>query len=168
MSSIVIIEPYKMLQQALVLALPVGHRVRVMETLPQAAALAGVNAVIVDAAALSEKGTPAARGLNAIEAWQIPTLWIEADGTPGPPARQGLVILRKPVRRDELQKAVAECLGLTGVDKPGAATAPAKFTQTRKASRPQGAAKASAEPAIIELVDVVEETAAEEYLPPEN
>jgi hypothetical protein len=166
MSSIVIVEPYKMLQHAFVLALPVEHKYRVVERPPEATALEGVDAVIVDAAALLEKGKLSARELDAIESWRTPTLWIEAGGKPVPPVREGLVMLQKPVRGDELQKALAECLGLAALDKPR--TGSAKLKQVKKARAPRGSAKAGDEPGIIELVDVVEETAAEQNSTPEN
>jgi phosphate starvation-inducible protein PhoH len=163
MSTVLVIQPYKMLQRAFVVALPFEYEVRVMETLPDSTALKDINAVIVDAAALTEKDLLPASGVRTVQSWNVPTVWIDSDRGRAAPTRDKLICLRTPVQKDALQKAVAECLTVTaGATAMGAASVAkptAKETKKRKARK--AVALTAPEPRIIELVEVVEEMPAQ-------
>ncbi len=159
MSTILVIQPYKMLQHAYSAALPFEHKVRVMENLPEAASLKDFDVVIVDAAALMERELLPAGAVRAIQAWKVPTLWIESESGPTAPGRDKLVSLQRPVQKDALHKALAECLNATAGVKPmGAASTTKPVVKEPRKSKPRNAAAPVAPaPTIIELVEVVEE-----------
>jgi hypothetical protein len=164
MSTILVIQPYKMLRQAFAAALPFEHKVRVMENLPESASLKDFDVVIVDAAALVEKDLLSAGAVRAIQEWKVPTLWIESERAPVAPRRGKLISLRRPVQKDALQKALAECLAVTAGARPmgAAATAKPPARESKKPKARNAAAPAAPGPRIIELVEVVEEIPAQE------
>lgn len=159
MSKILVIEPYKMLQQAFAAALPFEHKVRVMETVPDAVTLKDFDVVIVDVATLMEKESLAAGDLRAVQAGKVPTLWIESDRGPVAPIRDKLISLRRPLQKDALHKALAECLAVAAGARPmGAAiTVKSAAKEAKKGKARNVAAPAASGPRIIELVEVVEE-----------
>jgi hypothetical protein len=138
MSTILVVEPRKILQHATAIALFPEHEARMTTTIPEAEELKGFAAVIVDAAVLREINGLSAQAMRAIELWQTPTIWIDGE-PPQAPNRDRLVIVKRPVSRKAMRDAVAMCLGQT--------------------TRLEDAA-ASAQPNIIDLVDVVEAAAA--------
>jgi hypothetical protein len=166
MSTILVIEPHRMLQQAFATALPFTHKVRLMETLPEISAIQDFDVVIIDAAALMDKAGLAARELRALQGWKVPTIWIENDGGVEAPSGDRLVTLAMPVQKDALLKALAACLTATSGEESQAATARTKAMAkpvakaAKKAKEPISAVPAASKPAIIELVEVVEEAPA--------
>ncbi|HSQ13022.1 MAG TPA: hypothetical protein VLM90_08385, partial [Candidatus Deferrimicrobium sp.] len=161
-----VVQPYKMLQQAYAAVLPFEHNVRLMVTLPDSAALKDFDVVIVDAAALTEKNLLPSSGALAVEAWKVPTVWIEIDRGPAAPSRDKLIRLPRPVQKDALHKALAECLAVTAGARPmGAAiTAKSAAKEAKKGKARNAAAPAAPRPRprIIELVEVVEEMSEQE------
>jgi hypothetical protein len=157
MSNILVVEPRRLLQHATAIALFPEHEARIIETIPEAGLVAEFDAVIVDAAALRETSALSAQALRAMEVWQAPMVWIDGD-PPQAPKRDKLVIVNRPVSRDAMRAALAECLGQDS--KPGAGGAAALAQGVRGAAR-TAREKAAAAPAkerrVIELVDVVEE-----------
>ena len=146
MSKILLVEPHKVLQQALALSLFPEHEVRIEESI-DATAIAGLNdtdLLIIDAAALREKGVLTPELQRAVEASKLATLWIDADSAP---KRNRLAAVGTPIDAVALQKAVADLLS----------GAPVK---AKKRAQPQSlktAAAEAAEPQPIDLTDVVEE-----------
>ena len=167
MSTILVIQPYKMLQQAFAAALPFEHKVRMMENLPESASLKDFDVVIVDAAALMEKDLLSTGAVRAIQAWKVSTLWIESERGPAAPHRDKLISLRRPVQKDALHKALAESLAPTAGARPTGAGATAKppAKEPKKARARSAAAPAAPGPRIIELVEVVEEMPEREETP---
>jgi len=146
MSTILVIEPRKILQHATAIALFPEHEARMAETIPEAGELQKFAAVIVDAAALRETSALSAQTLRAMETWKAPIIWVDGD-PPQPPKRDKLVIVKRPVSRKAIRAALAQCLGQDfepAADRAG-------DTAGGSASAP--AAKARN---VIELVDVVE------------
>jgi hypothetical protein len=164
MSTILVIQPYKMLQQAFAAALPFEHKVRVMENLPESGSLKDFDVVIVDAAALMEKDLLSAGAVRAVQAWKVSTLWIESGGGPVAPRRGKLISLRRPVQKDALQKALVECLAATAGARPigAAATAKPPAKESKKPKAQNADSPAAPGSRIIELVEVVEEMPAQE------
>jgi DNA-binding NtrC family response regulator len=161
MGKILVIQPHRMLQQALVLALFPDHEVQAIESLPESSAVKDFDAVIVDAGSLVESGGAAAQGIRAVQSWTVPTVWVEGVQSAQPPKRDKLVAVRRPITRDALQSAVAECLELASTSKRNG-----PVTAQSQEDRMAGKAKAKeqmtggisepAEARVIELVDVVE------------
>ncbi|MDH3446175.1 MAG: hypothetical protein OEN50_19795, partial [Deltaproteobacteria bacterium] len=84
MSSILVIEPSKILQQAIVIALFPDYETQMVETIPAAGELQKFDAVIVDAAELREVAEISAQALSAMETWDAPVVWVDGD-PPQPP-----------------------------------------------------------------------------------
>jgi hypothetical protein len=135
MSTILVIEPRKILQHAIALALFPDHDARMMTTIPETEALRDCAAVIVDAAILRETDGLPAQATRTMEKWDTPMVWIDGD-SPAPPNRHNLVVVKRPVSRMVMREALAQCL---------AQSAGAAHTGTETNERD-----------VIELVDVVE------------
>jgi hypothetical protein len=166
MSRILVVQPHKMLQHAFSVALFPEHQVKVVERIPDAAALKDVDLVIVDALALRQRDSLAQQELSEIQNWKTPTIWIDKDADSQVPTRAKLVLLQAPSGKELLVRAMAECLGAPGTEKQAVnpirsdAAGPASTTGTAK---PQGAtASSKTEESFIELVEVVEEGSASE------
>jgi len=143
MSTILVIEPRKILQHATAIALFPEHEARMAETIPEAGELQKFAAVIVDAAALRETSALSAQTLRAMETWKAPIIWVDGD-PPQPPKRDKLVIVKRPVSRKAIRAALAECLGQDVGPAAG------------NVAGDNAAAVAAKERNVIELVDVVE------------
>ena len=161
MKSILVLEPYKMLQRAFAMVLPLEYKICAFETLPDAVVLKDFDLAIVDAAALTEKGLLSASDARAVGTWKVPTVWIESNGGPAAPRREKLRSVTRPVQKDALLNAMADLLAAAAgaklkadgnLEKPVAKEA--KRPKPRSATKP-----AAPEPNIIELVEVVEELA---------
>jgi hypothetical protein len=148
MSKVLLVEPHKVLQQALALSLFPEHDVRIEEAIDAAgvAGMADVDLLIIDAAALREKGRLTPELQRAVEASKLAILWIDGENAPKGRRLAGLVT---PIDGPALQNAVTALL--TG--------APVKAPAKKRAQPESGKAAAGeeAEPQPIELVDVVEE-----------
>jgi hypothetical protein len=160
MSKILLIEPQKMLQQAIVLSLFPDHEVRLQRDLSDDAASAAddFDLVIIDAAALREANALGAQSLAALR-WEAPIIWIdEAGDSSTPPRRSKVVALRRPIDRTALQAAVADCLGTASNSTRNGMTASEKSVRRPAATATgAGAAAELSDGSVIELVDVVEE-----------
>jgi hypothetical protein len=135
MSTILVIEPRKILQHATAIALFPEHEARMAATIPQAEELNHFAAVIIDAAVLRETSGLSAQALRAMEMCKTPMVWIDGD-PPQPPNRDQLVVVKRPVSRKAIREALAICLGQDSSPESGVAT--------------------TKEGTIIELVDVVD------------
>jgi hypothetical protein len=143
MSTILVIEPRKILQHATAIALFPEHEARMSETIPEAGEMQKFAAVIVDAAALRETSALSTQTLRAMETWKAPIIWVDGD-PPQPPKRDKLVIVKRPVSRKAIRAALAQCLGQHLEPAAGGA------------SGENAGAAAAKERNVIELVDVVE------------
>ena len=157
MSTILVIQPYKMLQQAFAVALLSDYQVRVQENIPESSAVNNFDAVIVDAASLAERN--AGSELRAVQSWKVPTVWIDKGDAPEVPTRENLVIVKRPVHNDSLRKALSECLTPSKVSiskTPQSLARPAVANGSKAKGKEKSVAAASDERQIIELVEVVE------------
>jgi hypothetical protein len=160
MSKILVIEPRKILQQALRLALCPDHEVELDANLSdkEPAAVKDYDLAIIDAASLREANVSSAQVLRAVQAWKIPKIWIDDDERAQAPGLEKLVVLAKPIEKETLQSAVATCLGVSLPGKQnGTGRRPAKGT-TGFAGTTASDSDTTAGPPIIDLVDVVEES----------
>jgi hypothetical protein len=148
MSKILVVQPYKMLQHALVIALFPEHQVKIVEKLPTDWAAEGADLAIIDAVALRGKTSTTANELRALENGRLPILWIDTETNAGD-APSKLARLTPPLTKEELRTAVAELL------RPEAPPTEASGAKAAMA----GGDKVGGEKNIIELVDVFDEAA---------
>ena len=164
MSNILLIEPDRMLQQAFTLALIPEHRLKVLDVIPDAAPK-DFDVTIVDAAALQSQGASAARELHALSAWKLPMIWIGEQQATSAADREKMVRLSRPLAKEVLQRALAECMEKTAAPKRDTISAEPP-TKTAAFSKPKAKRKSNAAPSasgqFIELVDIVEEALASE------
>ncbi|MGH7824545.1 MAG: hypothetical protein ACREQ7_05140 [Candidatus Binatia bacterium] len=165
MSKILVVEPSKMLRQAIVRSLFPDHEVQIAETLSDsdAAAPKEYDVLIVDAAALREKNGLNAQTARAVQNWRVPVIWLESEDESSVTSREKFVVLRRPIAREPLLAALAQCLGHAQATRSNG-----KVNDTEKGSK--GTSKPPAmdkerktaagddqDAQIIELVDIVVE-----------
>jgi len=137
-----------MLQQAIVFSLFPAHEVQVMEAVPESLSASDFDAVIVDAASLQETGGLDGKTINAIQNWKMPVLWIESCESTQAPKRDKLVVVKTPIAKEALASSLAHCLKTPTAAKGNGTARDGGKTQTGTET-----------PAVIELVDVVEDDA---------
>jgi hypothetical protein len=159
MSKILVIEPLKMLQQAICLALCPDHEVHLDTNLldKDPIAIKDYDIAIIDAAALRNANVLNTQNMRVMEEWKIPKIWIdEAERVQGP-RHNKFVVLTKPIQKETLQSAVATCLGASAARRQnGAGRQPAQETVSSETTASDSGAAAG--PIIIDLVDVIEES----------
>jgi hypothetical protein len=163
MSKILLLEPYKMMQQAIVLSLFPDHEVQLAETLPDSgvATMSNYDLIIIDAAEFREKDMLSTA--RAIESLDVPVIWLESEDRRDVASRDTLVILHRPIAREGLAAAVAQCLASRPANKANEKSNGPEKERKRSTKEPVGgkgqitAAPDTGETQIIELVDVVEE-----------
>jgi hypothetical protein len=157
MSRILVVEPQKILQQAIVWFLFPDHEVEVSENVLAKETVKDFDLAIVDAAALREVNLLSAQWSRAVEGWKMPTIWIDdAAGAPVPTGKH-LVVLGRPMQRDVLLAALAKCLGASSFSKQnGTRSLSATDRSVSLEITAEEASTATGAP-VIELVDVVEE-----------
>ncbi len=170
MGKIVLVEPHKVLQQAIALSLFPEHEVQVEETVSASgiAALQGIDLLIVDAAALRDSDRLSPEIARAIQSSPIPTVWIDEDEAARAPKRDKLAVVIKPIESAGFQSVLASLLSPSS---PRKERKKAPVSGEQKAERDRGAGKKGRVEAgeqsafqFIDLVDVVEE----EPPPPEK
>ena len=163
MSKILVVERHRMLQQAFVVALFPEHEVQVFDKIPAVEALAAVDLLIIDAAALGGSDAWSTRDIRAVQSCRVPVVWIDTETPPETAVFTKLVMLAPPLKRDELRAVAAECLRST-VAQPSATSKPARTGPVKTKAiepKPQSSARDN-DKEFIELVDVFEETPRDE------
>ena len=156
MSRVFVVEPHKMLQQAFVVALFPEHEVQASEKFP--APSTETDVVIIDAAALRERGLLTAREMGEIQAWKFPLVWIDDGRVSESGTIPDATLLRLPLSREALRAAVAQSLGTPAAPRPsGAPEIGLQGASGDGKAEPHQPKPASAKE-VIELVDVFEET----------
>ena len=162
MSKILVIEPYNMLRHGFAMALANAHQVEILATVPEAGFLSSADLVVVDGAALRERGALSEQSIRAVQGRKLPTIWIDSDGESPVSDGSGLRRFKWPVERDTLREAVADCLrpihSSPQSDPRSVKTAGAPPGSSRRKATEGSALRSAAggEKKIIELVDVVE------------
>jgi hypothetical protein len=166
MTKIVVIEPHRILQQGIAIALYPENDVQLKNTVPENLASSDFDAAIVDAASLRESNALDAAALRAIQGWKLPTIWIDDQASGQVPYRGQVVTLQRPIGRQALVAALRECLGPASGAKGNAALA--ERSEDRRSSS-KGAVQeitsgdaGRTEP--IELTDIVEEPAGDKKI----
>jgi DNA-binding NtrC family response regulator len=155
MSKILIVEPRRMLRQAMALILAPDHELRFVADISAVEdhPIAEYDVVVVDVVSLREQNSLGVQEISVLQDADVPTLWIEDRDTQSAPKAGKFVIIQRPIEGKALLSAVAECLNLTppnGETFTQQKTNAAKTQPGRKESVAGGAQ-------VIELVDVVEE-----------
>ncbi len=156
MSTILVIQPYKMLQHAIALSLFPQYQVRMTAVIPASDEFEDVDAVIIDAASLRETHGLTGEAMALLRDWEVPMVWIDnGDSSLVPPRGKLLIVAERPIGRQSLQKAVAECLE-ESAKTTGKKSAPAREEGECPKAEPVVAEK-GAQADVIDLVDVVHE-----------
>jgi hypothetical protein len=110
MSKILVVEPYKILQRAIAMSFFPEHEVEVTEQVPEMSPLEprSYDVAIIDAGALREKNT-AGDLSRRLQDWPIPIIWLEENIPTAAPVHDQLVIVRKPIARNDLLAALVRC-----------------------------------------------------------
>jgi hypothetical protein len=161
MSKILVVEPAKMLQQALVFALASEHEIQVVDQLPEPAALQA-DIAMIDPAVLIKSDAAAARARATILSWQIPIIWLGSEWPSSERAPAKLVCVKPPFDRESLKKALADIVRSSTKENNDTHAHAPKLKQTpvarqTKAREPRPSSVTESKNDIIELVDVVEE-----------
>lgn len=162
MSKILLIEPHKILRQAIALCLYPEHEIEVQENAKglSVESLAGYDLIVVDGVALREIGQLSAELSRAIEGTRAKVFWLEEGDGPRPVKSENLVVVKKPIDREAFQAAVTNCLSPPQKARETKSAAPASAT-TREgpAKRTKRRAEDPRQPTLqfIDLVEVVEE-----------
>lgn len=114
MAKILLIEPYKVLQQAISLFLFPDHEVQVQTDEVSKDSLADRELVIVDAAALREAGRLSPQLLSALEGARAKVFWLEEAGGSSPVKAEHWVVLKKPLQRETFQSALTRAFSPVG------------------------------------------------------
>jgi DNA-binding response OmpR family regulator len=158
MSKILVVEPRNVLRQAISLALFPDHEVQTATFLSDsdAAIAKEFDLVIIDSEALGETSNSSSQLIRTVQGWKVPTIWIDDTGGDQAPAYDQLLVLTRPIQKDTLQSAVANCLGISSSKQNGTAGMLAKERKVTKQAN-TAAVSQSAGTQVIELVDVVAE-----------
>ena len=117
MSKILVVEPHRMLQQAIALALFPEHVVKIASAIPESSELTGFDAVIVDLGPLGEPDGAFAQGVRAVQSWKVPTVWVQGSSHGPTPQCENLIPINTPIEKEVLLSALAECLGTISKEK---------------------------------------------------
>ena len=162
MGKILLIEPQKILRQAISLSLFPDYEVKVEEDIARdIGSFRNYDLLIVDGAALRESNRLTPEAIRLIQGCKIPTLWLEDDTASHTLKRDKLVVVKKPIEKKTFQSALAGLLSPRAPSKEqriSVAAAPSKESVPKAAPKKKGGA-ASEQSAFqfIDLVDVVEE-----------
>jgi hypothetical protein len=153
MGKILIVEPYRMLQQAISAALVTEHEVEAREVV-DASELEAINdydLVVIDCAAVKDDNN-----LNqAVRSCKTPVLWLQTEELPAPLRRDRFASLKMPLERGSFLSAVSELLSGKPAPKPrspGDKEAGSQAAAVKQASEPGD----QANPDLIDLVEIVE------------
>jgi DNA-binding NtrC family response regulator len=153
MSKVLVIEPHRIMQQAIAIALYPDNDVQLMRAVPESLSVGDFAAVIVDAASLKEKNGLGAKELLRVQAWKLPMIWIDGEAA-GQPPKDAVVTLNKPISREALIDALNTCLGRASGSRMNDRAKPEGNPGSSQEAAKKSPAKATK---FIELVDVVGE-----------
>lgn len=160
MGKILLIEPQKILRQAIGLALFPDHEVKVEEDIARdIGSSKDYDLLIVDGAALRESNRLTPEAIRVIQSCKTPTLWLEEDPASHMIKREKLVVLKKPIERETFQSALNGLLPSPAQsrERRGSLVAAAGKGSAAAARKKPGEASDQSAFQFIDLVDVVEE-----------
>ena len=115
MAKILLIEPYKILRQAITLALSPEHDVQAEGDTAKigVGSIKDCDLLIVDGGALKESNQLTSEVNRVIQGSKVPTIWLEEADSTEPPKlakREKLLILKKPIEESSFQSALESLL----------------------------------------------------------
>jgi hypothetical protein len=112
MARILLVEPYRILQQAIAVSLGRDYQVQVRESLPATELnnLKDCDVLVLDASSLEEKDLLTAELLRALASCEKPLLWLEDEHSLAPPRAEKFTVLKKPLQERALREAVESLL----------------------------------------------------------
>ena len=112
MARILLVEPYRILQQAIAVSLGRDHQVQVRESLSATELhnLKDCDVLVVDASSLAEKELLTAELVRALASCEKPLLWLEDEPSIAPPRTEKFTVLKKPLQERPLREAVESLL----------------------------------------------------------
>ena len=158
MSKILVIEPYRILQQGIAISLYPENDVQLLDGVPEKLSSNDFDAAIVDVTSLRQCNPLDAAALRAIQGWKLPTIWIDDEASARVSNHGEAVMLQPPVDRQALVAALRECLGAASSGKDKAPVGQ-RSEDKRRSSEAMAKEKTSDTPdaaEIIELTDIVE------------
>jgi len=158
MAKVLIIEPHKLLQQAIALAFFPEHEAQV-EAAPNAAAigeLQGIDLIVIDAGALRDRDQLSPEVLRAVQQTPVPVLWLDDDAEARPPKRDNLELVATPIERDALQTALATLISGAAPPRKARAAAEPKAAESKASRKKQAGDPEPSEIPLIDLVEIVE------------
>ncbi|MGH7770659.1 MAG: hypothetical protein ACREQA_00305 [Candidatus Binatia bacterium] len=156
MGKILLIEPHRILRQAISLFLFPEHEVQVQEDIGASGAgsLSDYDLLIVDGAELRERNKLTPEVTRAIQGCKIPTLWLEEDESSHPPKREKLSVVKRPIEKEAFQSALVGLLSPQSISR-GRTTKPAQPKEGAKKTHVEEPEQETFQ--FIDLVDIVEE-----------
>lgn len=163
MGKILLIEPYRVLRQAIIFSLFPEHEVEVGESssASKVGSLKDYDLLIVDGGSLRQRGELTPEFARVIQNCKIPTMWLEDEEPSHPPKREKLLVVKKPIEREAFQSSLDSLLSREAAKRERAAS---HVPMSGKAEPPKEATKKGQVEAtqqatfeFIDLVDVVEE-----------
>src|ERR1700693_4818712 len=97
MSKILVVEPHRMLQQALALALFPEHEVKIASAIPEPSGLRDFDAVIFDAGLTGESDGTCDAAIRAVQSWKVPTVWVQGFSHGPTLQRENLISINTPI-----------------------------------------------------------------------
>ena len=161
MAQILLVEPYRILQQAIAVSLGRDHQVHVRESVRESELdnLKDYDALVLDASSLEEKGLLTAELLRDLERYEKPLLWLEDEQSLAAPRVENFTVLKKPLQERELREAVESLLGAQHQDpdhREAGATSSAHNAPRRGEQKEKKAARAVSQQASLDFIDLVE------------
>ncbi len=166
MAKILLIEPYKILRQAIALALFPEHDVQAEGDIAKVGvgSIKDCDLLIVDGEALKEGNQLTSEFNRVIQGTKVPTIWLEGADSTQPPRlakREKLLILKKPIEGSSFQSALESLLSSDSSPKVRSSS---QASLSDQAKQPERTAKKGREETtrkeslgFIDLIDVVEE-----------
>ena len=148
MGKVLLIEPDRILKQAISLLLFSHHEVQ-DEASSQATdidELKEYDLLIVDGSALRDRNQLTKEFTRTIQHCGISTLWLEEDESQRPFKREKLLIVKKPIERETFLSALNSLLSPETLKKAGAGVVASRGRKGQKQKEPE----------LIELLDVVD------------
>ena len=164
MSKILVVEPRRMLRQAIALILIPDHEVRFSAFIPPAedGRIKECDVLVVDANALREQNSGSPQSVYDLQDSGVPTIWIEDRDGELTPKRNKILVVKGPIEKEAILSALAECLNLPKTSPNGDALAQPKTSESLSKTWPAKKKSVAAGTQLIELVDVVEDGLAQE------
>ncbi len=149
MGKILLIEPDRILKQAISLFLFSHHEVQdgASSQATDIAALKEFDLLIVDGSALRDKNQLTEEFIQTIQRCGTSTLWLEDDESQRPFEREKLLFVKKPIERETFLSALNSLLSSKTLKKAGAGDVGSRGRTGEKQKEPE----------LIELLDVVDE-----------